>query len=245
MHIHRLWIIVISILSAILATAAFAQAPIGDASDVRNDVQASLNRKPLPIEIGASVFQNERLRTGEASEAKLVFLDSTDFSLGPTSQATLNRFIYDPDRGSGRIQIEAARGVFRFVTGTQAKKNYEIDTPSGKIHVNGTEFQLMVAPAYMIVFLESGAVTVTTNRRRVVALNQPGYSLTVHSDGRVEGPNPANGTITKYSKVDFPYFFASDLARTPRTSAGGHGTATPAAAAPAAAAPAGGIGSPY
>jgi len=209
MHIHRLFFAIASVLSAMLAAAAFAQSPIGDAASVENDVQASLNRKPLPISSGGSVFQNERLRTGDASQATLVFLDSTDFSLGPTSQATLNRFVYNPDRGTGRVQIEADRGVFRFVTGSQDKKDYEVVTPSGSIHVKGTEFQLLVAKSYIIVALESGALTITTNKGRVVPLDQPGTSLTVHKDGRVEGPTPFSGPITKYANAQFPYFVSA------------------------------------
>ncbi len=209
MRFHRLCIAVILLLSAISAPAAVAQLPIGDASNVQNDVQAFLNRKPLPISTGGSVFQNEHLQTGEASEAKLVFLDSTDFSLGPTSQATLDRFVYNPDRGTGRVQIEASRGVFRFVTGSQDKKDYEVVTPSGTIHVKGTEFQLLVAKGYIIVALESGALTVTTNKGRIVSLDQPGTSLTVHKDGRVEGPTPFSGTITKYANAQFPYFVST------------------------------------
>ena len=209
MHIRRLCFAIASVLSAIFETAALAQSPIGDAASVENDVQASLNRKPLPISDGGSVFQNEHLRTGDASQATLVFLDSTDFSLGPTSQATLNRFIYNPDSGAGRVQIEAERGVFRFVTGKQDKKDYAVVTPSGTIHVTGTEFQLLVAKGYIIVALESGALTVTTNKGRVVPLDQPGTSLTVYKDGRVEGPTPFTGTITKYANAQFPYFVSA------------------------------------
>ena len=209
MSFKRLCIAAISIFSALYAMAALAQSPIGDAASVQNDVQASLNRKPLPISTGGSVFQNEHLRAGEASEAKLVFLDITDFSLGPTSQATLNRFIYNPDSGTGRVQIEADRGVFRFVTGSQVKKDYEVVMPSGAIHVKGTEFQLLVAKGYIIVALESGALAITTNKGRVVPLDQSGTSLTVHKDGRVEGPTPFSGTITKYANAQFPYFVSA------------------------------------
>ena len=209
MRVRQLCIAVISVLSAILATAALAQSPIGDASSVQNDVQGALNRKPLPISTGGSVFQNEHVRTGEASQARLVFLDRTDLGIGPKSEATLDQFVYNPDRGTGRVQIEANRGVFRFVTGSQDKKDYEFVTPSGTIHVTGTEFQLLVAKGYIIVALESGALTVTTNKGRVVALDQPGTSLTVLSDGRVEGPKPFSGTITRYANAQFPYFVSA------------------------------------
>jgi opacity protein-like surface antigen len=206
MNIRRLFFLALLGLSAIYARAGLAQSPIGDAFSVQNDVEASLNRKALPISTGGSVFQNEHLRTGDASQANLVFLDNTDFFLGPTSQATLNRFIYNPDSGTGRVQIEADRGVFRFVTGKQDKKDYEVVTPSGTIHVKGTEFQLLVAKGYIIVALESGALTVTTNKGRVVSVDQPGTSVTVHKDGRVEGPTPFSGTITQYANAQFPYF---------------------------------------
>ena len=209
MRVRQFCIAVISVLSAIFATAALAQSPIGDASSVQKQVEGVLNRKAQPISTGGSVFQNEHVRTGEESQAQLVFLDSTDLGIGPKSEVTLNRFVYNPDRGTGRVQIQANRGVFRFVTGSQDKKDYEVVTPSATIHVTGTEFQLLVAKGYIIVALESGALTVTTNKGRVVALDQPGTSLTVYSDGLVEGPKPFSGTITRYANAQFPYFVSA------------------------------------
>jgi hypothetical protein len=210
MYIRRLCIATLSILSMLYATAAHAQSsPIGDASSVQNQVEGIVNRKAQPLSSGGSVFQNERVHTGDDSQAQLVFLDSTDLGVGPKSEVTLDRFVYNPDRGTGRVQIEANRGVFRFVTGSQDKKDYEIVTPSGTIHVKGTEFQLLVDKSLIIVALESGALTVTTNRGRVVGLDQPGTSLTVHKDGRVEGPTPFSGTITKYANAQFPDFVSA------------------------------------
>ena len=61
----------------------------------------------------------------------------------------------------------------------------------------------------MVVALESGALSITTNKGRAVALDQPGTSLTVHSDGRVEGPTPIKGPITRYANAPFPYFVSA------------------------------------
>jgi len=119
MRVRQFCIALNSVLSAIFATAALAQSPIGEASSVQNQVEGVLNRKAQPISIGGSVFQNEHVRTGEdPSRAKLVFLDNTNFEVGPTSDVTLDRFRYDPDRGTGRVLIQANRGVLRFVTGS-------------------------------------------------------------------------------------------------------------------------------
>ncbi len=210
MVIRRLCIAALSILSPFYATAALAQSsPIGDATSVQNQVEGIVNRKAQPISPGGSVFQNERVHTGDASQTTLVFLDNTHFGIGPKSEATIDQFVYNPDRGTGKVQIEASRGVFQFVTGSQDKKDYEIVTPSGTIHVKGTEFQLLVARGYMVVALESGALSITTNKGRAVALDQPGTSLTVHSDGRVDGPTRWAGPITTYAGAPFPYFGSS------------------------------------
>ena len=122
------------------------------------------------------------------------------------SEVTIDQFVYNPDRGTGRVQIEASRGVFRFVTGSQDKKDYEIATPSGSIHVTGTEFHLLVQSGYIIVALEHGALSITTNRGGVVVLDQPGTFVTVHADGRFDAPIRWTGPITTYAGVPFPYF---------------------------------------
>jgi hypothetical protein len=197
----------ISILPAFHATATIAQSsPVGDAASVENQVEGILNRKAQVIPPGGSVFQNERVHTGDASQTQLVFLDHTYLGVGPMSEVTIDRFVYNPDRGTGRVQIEASRGVFRFVTGSQDKKDYAVATPSGTIHVAGTEFHLLVERDYMIVALEHGALTITTNKGRRVALDRPATSMTVHVDGRVDGPSPWTGPITHYAGAPFPYF---------------------------------------
>jgi hypothetical protein len=154
MYIRRLCIAAITIFLALHATAALAQpSPIGDAASVQNQVEGTVNRKLQSISPGGSVFQNERVKTGEESQAQLVFLDDTDLGIGPKSDVTLTRFYYNPDRGTGRVEILASRGVFRFVTGTQDKKDYEVVTPAATIHVKGTEFHLLVEGKYIVVAL--------------------------------------------------------------------------------------------
>ena len=60
------------------------------------------------------------------------------------SEVRLDRFVYNPDRSTGQVTVEASRGVFRFVTGSQDPKSYAIKTPIATIGVRGTEFHLLV-----------------------------------------------------------------------------------------------------
>jgi len=204
----RGWLIsAITIVGAVHATASLAQSPIGSAASVQNQVQGIIGGGTQSISAGGSVFQNERVRTGDESQAQLVFLDQTNLGVGPKSEVTLNRFVYNPDRGTGRVAIEASRGVFRFVTGSQDPKNYEVNTPIATIQVRGTEFHLLVARNYIVVALVHGALRITTVRGRVVLHNQPSTAVTIHADGRVEGPMPWTGPFTRYAgDVPFPYF---------------------------------------
>jgi hypothetical protein len=45
--------------------------------------------------------------------------------------------VYDPNKGTGGIAIDASRGAFRFVTGSQNKGSSTIKTPYGTFGVRG------------------------------------------------------------------------------------------------------------
>jgi hypothetical protein len=48
----------------------------------------------------------------------------------PTSPPT--KFVYDPNKSGGAVAIQATRGSFRFVTGSQ-DGSYEIKSPYGTL----------------------------------------------------------------------------------------------------------------
>jgi outer membrane immunogenic protein len=204
----RGWLIsAIAIAVAMQATASLAQSHIGSAASAQNLVEGTIGSETHPIVAGTSLFLNERVRTGDESQAQLVFLDATNLGVGPKSEVTLNRLVYNPDRGTGRIAIEASRGVFRFVTGSPGKKNYEISTPIATIEVKGTEFHLLVEQKYIVLALVRGTLRIVTVRGRVLWHDQPGTTVTIYADGRVDGPMPWTGPVTRYAgDVPFPYF---------------------------------------
>ncbi len=134
----------VPIILALGLSAAHAQSKIGIASTARNQVERITAGGSRALSSGGDVFLNERVRTGEESQAQLVFLDETNLGVGPKSEVKLDRFVYNPDRGTGRVVVNAGRGVFRFVTGSQDPKNYTVKTPIATIGVRGTDFHLLV-----------------------------------------------------------------------------------------------------
>ena len=117
---------------------------IGVASAVSNRVESVVGGGTRALSVGGDVFARQMVRTGEASAAQLLFLDETSLSIGPSSEVTLDRFVYDPNRGSGNVVLNATRGAFRFVSGSQQPSSYQIRTPVATIGVRGTIFDCYI-----------------------------------------------------------------------------------------------------
>jgi hypothetical protein len=197
----------LGILGWVAVTPAQAVDGIGAASTISNRVEGFVGGDARTLGVGSEVFQNELVRTGLQSDAKLIFLDDTNLSVGPVSEVTLDRFVYDPDKGAGAVVVRTTKGLFRFVTGSQRPQNYLIATPIASIGVRGTIFDLLVAPDRVTVLLLEGQVLVTTLFNRTITLSQPGQSVTIYANGRVVGPSVWRGSVyVDFASANFPYF---------------------------------------
>ncbi len=174
------------------ATAAFAQTPIGGAKDIRNDVRSVMGAKVQKIALGDQVFQNELVRTGQDSLARIVFIDETNMSVGPQSEVKLDRFVYDPDGNAKAAVFNATKGAFRFFSGNSDHKAYGVQTPQAVIGVRGTVYDVQVTNGLTKVVLVEGAVNVCLrNTARCADMSQPGQVINVTNDD-IEGPLPAD-----------------------------------------------------
>src|SRR5204863_2084953 len=109
---------------------------IGVAAVVRNSV-SQLEPQVTRIAKGDEVVRNEVVRMAADSDARFVFRDDTNLSLGPGSTLKLDRTVFD-DPKPGDIAIRLTQGAFRFVTGNSNKEAYEIKTPIATLGVRGT-----------------------------------------------------------------------------------------------------------
>src|SRR2546430_1401930 len=125
---------VLAVLFALSSTAANAQSKIGKATSVKPQAEGSIAGALSP---DSDVHANETVRTGSAGVADLRFIDSSNLSVGPTSVVRLDRFVYDPNKGSGSVVIDATRGSFRFVAGPQDKRGCKVKTPYATPGIHG------------------------------------------------------------------------------------------------------------
>ena len=145
MHSHQ-WTLasVLTILFAMQSGASNAEPRIGTAASTRPNVEAVGLGSTQTLSAGSEIYANQTVRTGNRGMADLVFLDKTNLSVGPTSEVRLDKFVYDPTGSSGSVVLQATRGAFRFVTGSQAKHAYQVSTPHGTLGVRGTVVELLV-----------------------------------------------------------------------------------------------------
>jgi hypothetical protein len=137
-----------------------AQQHIGSTVQAKNDVSRELSGANAPLTAGEDVFRNEIVKTGVDSTAKLVFLDSTNLGVGPTSRVSLDQFVYVGETNGQKMAINLAKGVFRFTTGKLDKNAYIISTPSAGIGVRGTVLDISVQNAQSRVTLVEGQALV-------------------------------------------------------------------------------------
>jgi hypothetical protein len=135
---------VLTVLLAMQSTVSNAEPRIGTAASTRPNVEAVAGGNTQTLSAGSEIYANQTVRTGNRGMADLVFLDKTNLSVGPTSEVRLDKFVYDPTGSSGSVVLQATRGAFRFVTGSQAKHAYEVSTPHGTLGVRGTIVELLV-----------------------------------------------------------------------------------------------------
>jgi hypothetical protein len=132
----RLWISTLPLLMvfAIGSTVANTQTRIGTAQSVKPEASGSIAGT---LSAGSGVHASETVHTGSSGQADLRFLDNSNLTVGPGSSVRLDKFVYDPNKGSGSVAIEASRGAFRFVTASQNKGEVKVKTPSGTLGIRG------------------------------------------------------------------------------------------------------------
>lgn len=161
---------------------------IGTAAGVENTVWGSVQGSQERIVLGNDVYQNESVQTNESSNAHLLFVDKTKLSVGPESNVVLDKFVFDPNGGTGKVVLQLGRGSFRFITGSQPKSSYEIKTPVATIGVRGTIFSVLDSNECSLIVLEEGSISLTFPNGKVVVLDQVGQGVQACTDGRITGP---------------------------------------------------------
>ncbi len=123
--------------AAALDKAGVAAAVLGEVAVQRADGTA-----PAAVQSGLDMFVQDTIDTAADARLQVLLLDETVFTVGPNSSIVIDEFVYDPERGTGAVAADIARGVFRYVSGRvgeSAPENVEINVPGATIGIRGTQ----------------------------------------------------------------------------------------------------------
>jgi hypothetical protein len=196
-----LFISALCVTAGLAASPAYAQARVGEAAVVKNEVVRVAGPASNQINVGDDVLRDEIVRTGLDSAARLVMADSTNLSLGPNATITLDRTVFSDEHTYQDIAIKLTTGTFRFVTGHSEKAAYKISTPLATIGVRGTILDILSQRGKTTVVLQEGASRVCATGGQCVELTEPGETAIITSTG--------NGRSTIHKSSTPPWTFAS------------------------------------
>jgi hypothetical protein len=124
------------------ATPTIAAQAVGQAVLIKTAVTGASG----PLVVKAPVHRDERIRTSNTGLGQFVFLDGTKLAVGWGSSVVIDKYVFDDSNSVKKLTIRAAKGTFRWISGSSASSAYQIVTPAGTIGVRGTAFDVHVAP---------------------------------------------------------------------------------------------------
>jgi len=146
-------------LATVLALLAPETSEAGERVGVAAAVTPQATSKPQggstkTLKIGKSVFYNERITTSGSGVVQVLLVDGSTFIVGPDSNLTIDKFVYNPRTGTGELAATFSKGALRFVGGKLSKTEpgVKVKTPAGELTVRGGIFQGIVRNANQAVF---------------------------------------------------------------------------------------------
>ena len=169
---------------AALAVSVQASARVGVTTTAAGEpIGKPVDRAQRVLRVGIDVFASERVTTTANDRAQLIFLDGSALSIGPNAELTLDKYVYDPAKGTGTIAITAGKGVLRLVGGAITKQTEAtITTPSGTIGIRGgiTIVEIIDQGQTNAYFIFGHGMRGTTNSRSETA-TRPGSAITLRT----------------------------------------------------------------
>lgn len=113
------------------------------------------------LQVASAVFVEDTLLTGAASAAQFLFSDGSKLTMAENSRLAVAAYNYEPavSKQALRAVFNAAKGLYRFITGRIADKNkqgYTVETPLMEVGIRGTEVGLQVKEGLSLVSVFSG-----------------------------------------------------------------------------------------
>jgi hypothetical protein len=122
---------------------------------------------------------NDELRTGPNARLEVTFRDDSVLTLGEMAKVVIDRYVFNPEEGTGEMALTTTRAAFRFTTGrlNQLREHsITVNTPVAALAVRGTDFWAGIVDYQYGVLLLKGKINVSTSAG-AEDISHPNYGI--------------------------------------------------------------------
>jgi len=130
------------VLVTLCISTAITNAAIGTVTEQTGPTEIKRNKEIIPSELSTKVEMDDTVTTANA-KAGITFEDQTQVHITEQSKLVIDNFVYDPNKGAGKLAVKIALGTVKYTSGQIAKNDpqqVKVETPSATIGVRGTDF---------------------------------------------------------------------------------------------------------
>jgi len=165
---------------------------IGAAAAVTGTVTAQRPEAGSPVRrvhSGSVLYYGDDISTDAEGRMQILLLDETVFTVGPDTELTLDKFVYDPFTETGKITATLTQGAIKFISGRIAAKtpeNVTIKLPVGSLGIRGTAFIVTIGEGGRNrIDVLRGRVEFTSGKDGRSVMISRGERLRVDGDGTI------------------------------------------------------------
>ena len=122
-----------------------ADAIVGSVKTAQGATAVRRGADRIPIREGMRLLLNDVLQTAADGRLGVILQDGTRISLGPNSELTVDRFVFQPVEGNFALLLRLSRGVLAYVSGkiaSFAPTSVTVETPVGVLGLRGTHLAI-------------------------------------------------------------------------------------------------------
>lgn len=115
----------------------------GQVIRIKNTVTTVRGNETQVLGVGAIVYIGDTIKTGSAGRIQMRMLDQATITLGGSSKFKIEDYLFDREKGVGKVVMSIATGTFKAVSGgisSLQNSSFALKSPVATIGIRGTEF---------------------------------------------------------------------------------------------------------
>ena len=165
-----------------ITNSAQAAEIAGHVIRIKNTVTTVRGAETQVLGVGAIVYIGDTIKTGTNGRVEMRMLDQASITLGQNSEFKIEDYLFDREKGVGKVVMRIAVGTFRAVSGGISKlqkSSFALKSPVATIGIRGTEFWGGPLDGVYNIALLSGTAIIIENAAGRVEITQPGFGTKV------------------------------------------------------------------